>query len=88
MHYCHKHSYNYTDPPCPLCERDSERAAYVHVPIDWEPIDADTSRTKVIGGWLVQCLCQARVHYTPTYCESKEQLNLVFVPDPNHEWTV
>ena len=44
----------------------------VKIPFMWEYIGNETSRAKVIGGWLV-----CNQHYSPC-----------FVPDPEHAWEV
>lgn len=43
---------------------------------EWEALDDETSRVKVVGGWLV-------CHKTSTKSES-----MVFIADHNHQWHI
>lgn len=43
----------------------------------WEPVDPDTDRLKVPGGWLVRCSHLGAVGAA---------VSLVYVPDPNCSW--
>lgn len=46
------------------------------IPFEWENLsNGRARRAKVIGGWIVN-----------TWADQSEAL--VFVPDPNHEWSV
>ncbi len=51
------------------------------IAFEWEILDEDTIRAKVIGGWIV-------------YTSERDDMNavggaaMVFVPDVNHEWEV
>jgi hypothetical protein len=54
---------------------------------EWEKLDKYTLRAKVFGGWLV-------LHaYPVTITDHKKRdmsqsESMVFVPDPNHQWTI
>ena len=42
---------------------------------EWEKIDENTARAKVIGGWILK------------HVEAK-QVNLIFLADRDHEWVI
>ncbi len=44
----------------------------VKIPFEWEYIGDETSRAKVVGGWMV----------------SIKQESLCFIPDPEHLWEI
>ncbi len=46
---------------------------------------SNTYRVKVIGGWVINC-----DNYTDVINEMPRNISqsMVFVPDPNHEWTI
>lgn len=44
------------------------------IKFQWERIDQQTERAKVIGGWIVWSF------------GSGDNGSMVFVPDPKHEW--
>lgn len=48
----------------------------------WESMDSYTARCKVIGGWLINHICQDLIKHK-VYSES-----MVFVADRDHEWTI
>lgn len=47
---------------------------------DWEILDANTRRVKVIGGWLIESNWAAN--------KSQISVSTVFVADRDHEWHV
>lgn len=46
------------------------------IPFDWEPMDAQTLRSRVQGGWLVR------------YHSASGGVAMTMVPDPEHQWEV
>lgn len=56
---------------------------------EWENLctigDMGTSRAKVIGGWIVRSVAWSKRDHDWTFHLSESS---VFVPDPNHEWTI
>ena len=43
------------------------------IKFDWEKIAPHVYRSKVIGGWILQC---------------EDPIGTVFIPDQNHEWEI
>ena len=48
----------------------------------WMKITDTDYRVKVIGGWLVKS------YFINPIGERRASSNVVFVPDPNHEWLI
>lgn len=77
------HSFNKNE----LCVRIYSKMPAIK--FEWEtiaynPLQGITYRAKVLGGWLVRtaiCINQ----YGGS---SVEESNLIFIPDPNHEWEI
>jgi hypothetical protein len=59
------------------CEHSGIRIKSKKIPFDWQKIKSSYElthnfRAKVIGGWIF----------------STDLINLVFIPDPYHEWDI
>jgi len=59
---------------------------------NWERLDANTYRAKVIGGWIVlHCGGANSCSDTLSSAELKKlplSESMVFMPDRDHEWTI
>lgn len=45
------------------------------VEFNWEPIDEQTSRSRVLGGWII------------LHSAGKTE-SMIFLPDKHHEWMI
>ena len=58
--------------------------------LEWEDIDSNHKRAKVIGGWLVKTyeeVC-SQIHGPDTRCEFgfEWRISMCFVPDEGYNW--
>lgn len=51
--------------------------------IEWEKIDEEIHRAKILGGWLVT---HKNAFSIPDSSSLNFSYSICFVPDPNHEW--
>ena len=49
----------------------------------WEKLDDCTMRARVIGGWLI-----STAPFTPSGSKAYPSHSAIFIPDPNHEWSI
>lgn len=57
----------------------------------WEKLDANTLRAKVIGGWILRCVGGLQPVGIVPVKEAKTlplSESMVFVPDRDHEWAI
>ncbi len=50
--------------------------------MNWQPMDGDTERAKIVGGWLVRSFVMAEVGGLLV----KQISTMLFIPDPDHDW--
>lgn len=55
--------------------------------IEWENLTETTQRLRVYGGWVVSRKV-SKGHTWGDGASDAIALSLVFIPDPNHEWTI
>jgi hypothetical protein len=57
----------------------------------WEKLDGNTLRAKVIGGWIVRCIGGLLKTEVTSVKDAKSlpmSESMVFVPDRDHEWVI
>lgn len=52
------------------------------IKFEWEQVDHNAYRAKVIGGWLLENLYCAEPYLAPF------SASMAFIPDQNHEWEI
>lgn len=58
---------------------------------EWEKLDTNTFRAKVIGGWIIRCIGGFLRNEVVSVKEAKNlsmSESMTFIPDRDHEWHI